>query len=61
MLDDEASKEQIDFFYSHIENCITCFSQYNVEKQLRELLKSKLRKKVVPSQLALEIRNRIVK
>ena len=60
MLDEEATTGQEDFFYSHIEKCITCFSHYNVEKQLRQLLRSKLKKHPVPTELAREIRNRIV-
>ena len=60
ILDDEASSDQEDFFYSHIEKCMVCFSHYNVEKQIRELLKRKLQKKNVPEQLAIDIRNKIV-
>ena len=60
ILDDEANKEQEDFFYSHIEKCIVCFSHYNVEKQIRELMKRKLQKTKVPPQLASDIRNKIV-
>ena len=61
ILDDEATREQEDFFYAHIEKCIVCFSHYNVEKQIRELLKRKLQKKTVPSELSSEIRNKIVR
>ena len=60
MLDNEASKEQEDYFYSHIEGCIVCFSHYNVEKQIRQLLKTKLSKQNVPISLATEIRAKIV-
>ncbi len=60
MLDEESSKEEDAFFFEHIEKCITCFSHYNAEKQVRELLKSKLKRKTIPSKLALEIRNKIV-
>ena len=61
ILDEEATSEQEDFFFSHIESCIVCFSHYNVEKQIRELIKQRVQKKSVPSELALEIRTKIVR
>ena len=60
LLDDEVDKQQEEFFFSHIEKCIVCFSHYNVEKQIRELLKRKLQKRKVPKELAIDIRNKIV-
>lgn len=60
ILDDEVTKEEEEFFYSHIDGCIVCFSHYNLEKQMRELLRRKLQKKSVPSELAVEIRNKII-
>ncbi len=61
MLDgEEASAKQEDFFYSHLEKCIVCFSHYNVERQIRRLLKTKLQKREVPRELTIEIRNKIV-
>lgn len=61
MLDNEATKSQEEFFKSHIENCMVCFAHYNVEKQLRQLIKNKCNNKSVPSALANEIRGKIVK
>jgi anti-sigma factor (TIGR02949 family) len=60
MLDNEATLEQERFFNSHIENCIICFSHYNVERQIRQLLKAKLKGPVIPIELAEEIRKKIV-
>lgn len=60
MLDDEADEVQEEYFFNHIEKCIVCFSHYNVEKQIRELLKRKLQKRKVPAELAIDIRNKIV-
>ena len=60
ILDNEATPAQEDFFKTHIENCTVCFAHYNVEKQIRQLLKSKLNNKSVPSALASEIRGRIL-
>ncbi len=61
MLDNEATSVQEEFFNSHIEKCMVCFAHYNVEKQIRQLLKTKMNKKSVPSALANEIRGKIVK
>ncbi len=60
MLDNEATPNQEEFFYGHIEKCMVCFAHYNVEKQIRQLLKTKLNNKEVPSALADEIRGKIV-
>lgn len=59
MLDNEASVEQEAFFIEHIEKCIVCFSHYNVEKQIRTLLKSKVKCPNAPCDLAEEIRKKI--
>jgi len=59
MLDNEASDEQEQYLNSHIEACMYCFEQYEVEKQIRELLKVKLANQVVPSGLAQSIRTKV--
>lgn len=59
MLDSEASSNQEEFFYSHIEKCMVCFAHYNVEKQIRQLLKTRLSNKAVPNALAEDIRNKV--
>lgn len=61
MLDNEASPSQEEFFNSHIEKCMVCFAHYNVERQIRQLLKTKMNNKSVPSALANEIRSKIVR
>ena len=61
ILDNEATAKQEDFFYSHIENCMTCFAHFNVEKQIRQLIKEKIGNKTVPAALADQIRGKIVK
>lgn len=61
ILDNEATIQQEEYFYAHIENCMTCFAHFNVEKQIRQLLKSKLNHKSIPSALVDEIRSKIVR
>ena len=60
ILDNEASDEQQDFFYEHIEKCMVCFAHFNIEKQLRQLIKAKVNHKPIPEGLASEIRNQII-
>ncbi|GAB4235039.1 MAG: hypothetical protein Tsb0034_09060 [Ekhidna sp.] len=60
ILDNEASEEQEKFFYEHIEKCMVCFAHYNVERQIRQLLKTKLNQHPVPTALADEIRGKII-
>jgi len=59
MLDDEASQEQKDFLNQHIDKCMVCFEQYEVEKQLRLLIKSSASSQPVPADLAKIIRNKV--
>lgn len=60
MLDNEATVDQEAFFNSHIEKCMVCFAHYNIEKQLRQLIKTKVNHKAIPQELASEIRDRII-
>lgn len=59
ILDNEANDEQEAYLCSHIENCMYCFEQYEVEKQIRELLRTKCVKQEVPADLAQTIRNKV--
>lgn len=59
MLDNEANQEQENYINTHIENCMVCFEQYEVEKQIRELLKTKLTHQQVPHDLAQSIRSKV--
>ena len=59
MLDNEASDEQASYLNSHLDHCMICFEQYEVEKQIRQLLKTKLANQSVPIGLAQTIRNKV--
>lgn len=59
MLDNEADKEQETYLNTHIEKCMICFEQYEVEKQIRQLLKTKLANQKVPADLAHSIRAKV--
>ena len=59
ILDEEASQEVESYFYAHIEKCMVCFAHYNVERQIRLLLKTKVASKPVPISLSQEIKSKI--
>jgi anti-sigma factor (TIGR02949 family) len=59
MLDNEASKDQEHFVNDHIDNCMVCFEQYQVEQEIRKLLKSKIANQPVPNGLVDDIRTKI--
>lgn len=59
MLDNEANQEQEAYINKHIEKCMVCFEQYEVEKQIRQLLQTKLANQEVPRDLAQSIRAKV--
>ena len=59
MLDNEASKEQQSYANEHIEDCLHCFEHMEVEKEIRELIRTKIAQLPVPEGLANEIRAQI--
>lgn len=59
VLDNEASEEEHQFFKEHIEKCMPCFSKFTNEKDIRALIKLKIQKKVVPSDLIQSIKTKI--
>jgi anti-sigma factor (TIGR02949 family) len=59
MLDNEATEEEKSYLNDHIESCMLCFEQYEVEKQIRSLIKSKITNQPVPSGLINQIRTKI--
>lgn len=59
MLDNEASKAEEDYVNMHLEKCLVCFEHYQLEKEIRELIKTKLRNLPVPIDLANQIRTQI--
>ena len=60
ILDNESSKEEEDYLMEHLDKCTCCLKEYELEKQVRELLKVKLKQISVPSGLANEIKAKIL-
>ncbi len=59
ILDGEASEFETHYFNSHIEDCMSCFEHYNLEKTIRQVLKTKIEKRPVPAELIQSIRSKI--
>lgn len=59
MLDNEATSEEEDYVSKHIHKCMVCFEQYQVEKEIRELIRNKFSNLPVPEGLANQIRTQI--
>ena len=60
ILDNESNKEEEQYLMTHLDQCSCCLKEYEIETQVRELLKSKLKQKSVPSGLANSIRAKII-
>ena len=61
ILDNEASKEQEAFLMTHVENCSCCLREYELEQEVRTILKKRLENKSVPAGLADSIRLKILR
>ncbi len=61
MLDNEATEEQEKYLSVHVDKCMSCLKLYEVEKEIRILIKTKITRQPVPHNLASEIRRKIFK
>lgn len=59
ILDGEATKSEEEFFFQNLEKCPNCIDCYENEKQLREAIKNKSKKREVPQDLIDCIQNKI--
>jgi len=59
MLDNEATDAQETYLKNHLESCMICFEQYEVEKHIKDLLKTRITKQPVPADLANIIRTKV--
>ena len=60
MLDEEATSEEEQFLLKHLDSCKCCLAEYELETQVRQVLKSKVEKKEVPVGLANSIKAKIL-
>ena len=61
IVDGEATSDDQQYFYQHVEECAHCFESYNKEKQLKQFLQQSLTRKTVPSHLVANIRELVFK
>ncbi|MDQ3393807.1 MAG: anti-sigma factor [Bacteroidota bacterium] len=59
ILDGEASEFETNYFHSHIEDCMSCYKHYDLEKTIRQVLKTKVEKRPVPVDLIQSIKLKI--
>ena len=59
VLDSEASSEQENYLTEHLEMCIQCLENYNIEKEIRTALRNRLENKKVPIDLISIIKDKI--
>lgn len=61
IIDDEATEEEENFFRDHMNDCTGCLNHYNIEKEIIDQVKEKLKKRCCPSSLKNSILNLIKK
>ncbi|MFC4871289.1 anti-sigma factor [Negadavirga shengliensis] len=59
ILDGEETSESKEILNDKLAKCQPCFEHYHLEKVIRELLKTKCTKQLVPAELADNIRQKI--
>lgn len=59
ILDGEASTDQEKRFFEHIDSCVYCLNSYELEKSIRNLIKTKIKKQAVPTDLVDSIKLKI--
>ena len=59
ILDGDASPEQQAQFKQHMEGCMPCYKEYNLEMVIKELLKTKCCGQCAPPELVERIKNSI--
>ncbi len=59
VLDNEAPAEQENYLTEHLEMCMQCLENFNIEKEIRTALKTRLENKKVPLDLINTIKVKI--
>jgi len=59
ILDNQASKEQRVYFKEHMDRCLPCYKNYNLDQAIKDLLKAKCKGEDVPSDLVDMIKSQI--
>jgi anti-sigma factor (TIGR02949 family) len=59
VIDGEANKDEEDFFYKHIRDCLHCAQYYKFEQSIREAIRKKMEVKEAPEELIVELRKKV--
>lgn len=59
VLDGESTKDQEEYFRTHIHECSNCFNRYEIDRSVKEVIKLKVENKAVPSSLVSAIKERV--
>ncbi|MEQ9592594.1 MAG: anti-sigma factor [Cyclobacteriaceae bacterium] len=59
ILDGDASKDQQEYFASHMEECMPCYKNHQLDLQIRALIKSKCCGGNVPADLIDKIKSQV--
>ena len=51
IIDDEATSEDQSYFYTHLEDCSSCFEAHRHQKMLKSFLKMNVKSRAVPVSL----------
>lgn len=59
LLDGEATTSQEKYLRRHMKLCLQCLDHYNLDSEVKKLIRSKLNRIAAPDDLAQSIRNKI--
>jgi len=59
IIDGEGTKADQELFFQHMKDCTYCYNSYTLEKSIRKLLKTKIKKESVPEDLVDSIKLKI--
>ncbi|MDH5398380.1 MAG: zf-HC2 domain-containing protein [Cyclobacteriaceae bacterium] len=59
VIDNEVCPEEKERFHEHLKMCMPCFKEYNLEKAIRNMIRSKCKKREVPNDLVSSIKGKI--
>ncbi len=59
ILDGAATPDQEEYFKQHMDECMPCFKNYQVEMQIRQLIKTKCSNEQVPTGLIESIKQQV--
>jgi anti-sigma factor (TIGR02949 family) len=59
VLDGSASKEEVEHFKTHMNDCLPCIEGYHLEKSIKDAMQVKVEKKCCPQTTVMDIRAKL--